>query len=432
MRFARLQSDGVGSPLGIEELVGSARLDYLQLDYPRPRSMAIAGADPPELPEHAVGFGDALRAVVKPLYLDPQLHLVASAGWADAYTCVEAAAAVMVEAGCGDMPMAAVRGSNLLPILDMLEGEGVNLDHAETGARWRELRSPVLAADLQLGAGPLAVALAEHARIVIAGSFDGRAPMIAAAVHAFGWKWHEHDRLAAAAAGSRAASWIDWDSFADGGASGRWRPNWIELDGDGRIIVEPATADERAAARLQQWLREGEGASAEVACSDVREERTSLACGLVGPGQLSVADARGHRDDDCWLLEILYESGFSVEAMIEFSPHADPRWRRHLATVARHALDPGRDDEGLMTIDELHLVGDSGAGWLHVAYQAKTQAECQHVAEQVVKLAAAHHPHARLASGRPMVHVHFGLWPVRVPRDAVDVAVETRLAREWL
>ena len=85
-----------------------------------------------------------------------------------------------------------------------------------------------------------------------------------------------------------------------------------------------------------------------------------------------------------------------------------------------------------MTIDELHLVGDSGAGWLHVAYQAKTQAECQRFAEQVVKLAAAHHPHARLASGRPMVHVHCGLWPVRVPRDAVDVAVETRLAREWI
>ena len=432
MRFARLQSDGVGSPLGIEELVASARLDYLQLDYPRPRSMAVEGTDPPELPEHAVGFGDALRAVVKPLYLDPQLHLFASAGWADAYTCVERAAAVMVEGGCGDMPMAAVRGSNLLPIIDMLEGEGVKLDHAETGARWRELRSPVLAADLQLGAGPLAVALAEQARIVIAGAFDGRAPIIAAAVHAFNWRWQDHDRLAAAAAASRAASWIDWDSFADCAANGRWRPNWIELDGEARIVVEPATADERAAARLQQWLREGDTAATENVCSDVREERASVACGLAGPGQLTVAGARGQSDDDCWQLEILYEAGFSVEAMIEFSPNADPRWRRHLAAIARHALDARRDDEGLLTIEELHLVGDSGAGWLHVAYQARTHAECALVADQIVKLAAAHQPHARLASGRPTVHVHCGLWPVRVPRDAVDVAVETRLAREWI
>ena len=33
-------------------------------------------------------------------------------------------------------------------------------------------------------------------------------------------------------------------------------PNWIELDREARILVEPATADERSAARLQQWLRE--------------------------------------------------------------------------------------------------------------------------------------------------------------------------------
>lgn len=432
MRFARLQSDGVGSPLGIEELVSSARLDYLQLDYPRPRSMAVEGADPPELPEHAVGFGDALRAVVKPLYLDPQLHLIASAGWADAYSCVERAAAVLVNGGCGDMPIAAVRGSNLLPILDMLEGEGVKLDHAETGARWRELRSPVLAADLQLGAGPLAVALAEQARVVIAGAFDGRAPIIAAAVHAFGWKWHEHDRLAAAAAASRAASWIDWDSFADGAAPGSWRPNWIELDGEARIIVEPATADDRSAARLQEWLRGGETHSAAGLGSDVREELAALACGVAGPGQLSIGGAHGRRGDDCWQLEILFESGFSVDAMIEFSPNADPRWRRHLAMVAHNALDAICGSEGLLTVEELHLIGDTGGGWLHIAHQAKTQAECRLVADQIVKLAAAHLPHARLTTGRPTVHVHCGLWPVRVPRDAVDVAVETRLAREWV
>lgn len=432
MRFARLQSDGVGAPLGIEELVDSARLDYLQLDYPRPRWAAVEGTASAELPDHAVGFGDALRSVVKPLYLDPQLHLIASAGWADAYSCVERAAAVLVEGGCGDMPIAAVRGSNLLPILDMLEGEGVKLDHAETGARWRELRSPVLAADLQLGAGPLAVALAEQARVVIAGAFDGRAPIIAAAVHAFGWKWQEHDRLAAAAAASRAASWIDWDSFADGAATGSWRPNWIELDSEARIVVEPATADERSAARLQEWLRVGDAHSAFGMSSDVREECSSLACGVAGPGQLSIESVRGRSDDDCWQLEILYVSGFSVEAMIEFSPSADPRWRRHLATVAHNALDTRCAGGGLLTVEELQLADESGGGWLHIAHQAKTQAECQLVADQIVKLAAAHMPHTRLTTGRPTVHVHCGLWPVRVPRDAVDVAVETRLAREWV
>ena len=111
MRFARLQCDGEGAPLGIEELADSGQLDFLQLDYPRPRWAAVSGVAEAELPEYAVGFGEALRAIVKALYLDKELHLFASAGWADAFSCVERAASVLVEAGCGEVPLAAVRGS---------------------------------------------------------------------------------------------------------------------------------------------------------------------------------------------------------------------------------------------------------------------------------------------------------------------------------
>ena len=76
----------------------------------------------------------------------------------------------------------------------------------------------MLAADLQLGAGPLALALAEQARVIVAGAFDGTAPLVAAGAHRFGWKWDQHDLLAAAAAAWRAASWIDWEAF--GAAAG--------------------------------------------------------------------------------------------------------------------------------------------------------------------------------------------------------------------
>jgi hypothetical protein len=40
--------------------------------------------------------------------------------------------------------------------------------------------------------------------------------------------------------------------------------------------------------------------------------------------------------------------------------------------------------------------------------------------------------YTRLASGPPTVMAQCGVWPTRVPRDAVDIAVETRLAREWV
>lgn len=432
MRFARLQCDVEGAPLGIEDLVESAELDYLQLDYPRPRWTNVEGAVAADLPEYAVGFGETLRSIVKPLYLGTQLHVVASAGWADAFSCVEKAAAVLLETGCGNMPLAAVRGSNLLPILEMLERDGVRLDNAETGARWRELKAPVLAADLQLGAGPLALALAEQARVIVAGAFDGMAPLAAAGAHRFGWKWENYDLLAAAAAASRAATWIDWEAFGgEGAGDAAWRPNRVEINDAGEVLVEPMIADTAAALRLEKWLREAESLANADRHADVRERCSTLQCSIAGSGQLAIRGGQGSASDDCWELEVLYEAGFAVEALVEFSEASDRRWRRHLTTVARTSLRGDRDGDGLLIVEELQGAS-GGGGWLHLAFQSKSRGECQRFAEQVVKLAASHRPHVRLSSGRPAVHVHCHRWPVRVPRDAVDIAVETRVAREWV
>ena len=428
MRFGRLQCDGEGAPLGIEELAVAGQLDYLQLDYPRPRWTTVEGHAPAELPEYAVGFGDALRAIVKPLYLDPQLHVIASAGWGDAFSCVERAAATLVEAGCGDMPLAAVRGSNLLPILEMLEGDGISLQNAETGARWRELTSPILAADLQLGAGPLTLALAEQARVIVAGAFAGASAVTAAAVHTHRWKWQDYDLLAAAGAASNAAIWLDWQAFAETGDLA-WRPHRVELDAAGRILLEPTLADESAAQRLRLWLEQLDAGAEAARRADARPQPSSLLCEPAGNGQLAVQGIQGAASDDCWELEILYEAGFAAEALVEFASTSDRRWRQHLATMARMSLGSDRD-QGLLTVEELQ--GAGGGGWLHLAFQSKIRGECQRFAEQIVKLAAAHRPHLRLSSGRPAVHVHCGRWPVRVPRDAVDIAVETRIAREWV
>jgi hypothetical protein len=178
-------------------------------------------------------------------------------------------------------------------------------------------------------------------------------------------------------------------------------------------------------------LREGESSADAGRHADVRERRETLQCELAGPGQLAISAAQGAPSDDCWELEVLFQTGFAVEALIEFSDEADRRWRQHLATVARTSLQADRDSDGLLTVEELQ--GASGGGsWLHLAFQAKARSACQRFAEQIVKLTAAHRPHARLTAGRPVVHVHCGRWPVRVPRAAVDIAVETRVAREWV
>jgi hypothetical protein len=431
MRFARLQCDSERVPAELGELAGQ-ELDFLQLDYARPRVAVVDGDVPVELRGCALGFADATRALVKTLYLEPDFRVITSAGWSDAYGCVERTANVLVEGGCGEAPMSAIRGSNLLPILEMLEAEGVDLRNAKTGASWRELRDPILAADLQLGGGPIATALAENARVIIAGCYDRAAPAMGFAVATFGLSWGDYDRLAAAAVAARAAEWRNWQEPAEWGVASRPPTSWAELNESGGVTVNGFQARESSTAALERWLRSGNIGDLSEESADVHVDTSATTVRPTASWQVSVEGQRGANTDDCWRLEVLYQAGYSAEAMVELAPDAAPGLQQHLADIANAHLQPENDNAGLLTVAPLQTLTDSGVSWLHLAYQSKSRKACAYFLEQTVRLLAAHAPHVRLASGVPRIHVHCGLWPARVPRDAVDIAVETRLAREWI
>jgi Acyclic terpene utilisation family protein AtuA len=418
-------------PAGLADLAGQ-ELDFLQLDYERPRMMAASGTKPIELPGFATGISQAARTLVKPLFLDPDFRIFTSAGWGDAYGCVERMASILIEGGGTDLPLAAVRGSNLLPILDMLEAEGIQLKNADTGAAWRDLKEPVFAADLQLGGGPLATALAENARVIVAGCYDDAAPATAYAVREFGWSWKDHDRLAAAAVGARAAQWRHWGVDPNDPAPLPWKPGWVELEADGRSTVNGILGGASAVQALQRWLKETKNMKAELRTADVRLNLANISIAATGPQQIAVTGASGAANDDSWRLEILYQAGYSAEATVAFSADAAPQLLEHLAEAAKAYLVPENDPAGLLTVEPLQTLGLAGASWLHLAYQSKSRKACQYFADQAVRLLSAHQLHARLAAGAPRVQAHCGVWPVRVPRDAVDIAVETRPAKEWM
>lgn len=433
VRLARLASECDGVPSELQEVAAGCELDWLQLDYVRPRVVTVSGRAPAELPTHASGFGEALRVLGKTLFLDPQLHIAASAGWDDAYGCVEQAAAVLVEAGCGELPMAAVRGSNLRPVLEMLVPAGVDLRNVETGARWKEMREPILAADLHVGAGPLATAMAEGARVVVAGCFDASAPLTAAAVHEHGWHWHDFQRLAGAAIAARAAAWSDWLLEGDpaeiefiSASSARW----VEVDAYGSSIVDLGRkAGETIVGSVSEYLTSGT-AEKNGLSPDVRPGAFSVK--PASDCQLRIDGCAGQASDGCWDLEILFQSGYAAEALVGFTPQATERARRQIAAAARQCLDDDGRSEGIVTVESLGSLNSSDeTGWLHLACQSRSRSVCQRFVEQTVRLIAAHPALVRFAAGRPAVHAHCGRWPARVPRDAVDIAVETRTAKEW-
>jgi hypothetical protein len=436
IRLVRLHAENDLAPAGLAELVAAGELDLLQLDYDRPR-VAPVTAMHPELPEQATSFDAALRSVARTLFLQPSFCVATNAGWSNSYEAAERAAAILVEAGCPETPVAAVRGSNILPILDDLIANGVRLDNIETGAPWRTLREPILAADVEFGGGPLVTALAEGARVIVAGNYDGAAPAIAAAMHAGSWTWKQLDLLAGAAASARASLWShrhsgDWLSEINTLAAAHGRPR-AQLGPDGQFTLDlghPLDAADVEAFR--KWLTTPKGKNRTYEHSDVTWDATGATIELAGPTQLRVRGVVGTKSDDTWRLKVLYQTGFHAETMLEFSRAATADLRRQVADAfAAHFVDD--DERSLVTVQELASTegSEAAASWMHLECRSKLRTPCVEFADHVTRFAGANRNLVRLAAGRPVVQVDCGVWRARMPRNAIDVAVDTRPAREW-
>lgn len=438
IRLARLHADADVAPTGLVELATAGALDLLQLDYARPRYAPADGPAPPELPEFPRSLADVLRGLCTTLFLEPEFRVIASAGWSNAYLSVEHTAAALVAGGSPQLPVSAVRGSNVMGILDYLVADGGGLEHAQTRAPFSSLKRPVLAADLHLGAGPLATALAEGGRVVIAGCYDEAAPTIAMGMHQFGWRSSDLASLAGAAAAARAAIWshphdANWLAMA-GRLPAVHRQPRLELGSGGEFTIDfSEPVDPADAARLLQWLREGTPRDHRRLHADVQLDASNATAVQRGPTQLHIAGCNGAAVDDYWWLHVLYHAGFFVETMLEFSTGTPWELRRQVVEAFRAHFSDEEDDRSSTTVQELAAADadDSLATWMHVVRRGKTQPPCVELAEHVARFATTNRDFVRLPAGRPTVMVECGLWPTRVPRDAVDLAVDTRPAREW-
>lgn len=437
VRLVRIYAESDHTPAGLASLAAAGPLELLQLDYARPRWAAVTGAATPELPELVESFPDAVRSLCSSLFLEPEFRVVSSAGWGNTYLAVERVARALVEGGSPDIPVSAVRGSNLLGILEFMAADKLPLDNVDTGAKWESLKAPLLSADLLLGAGPILTALDEGGRVVVAGCYDGAAPAIAAAMRTFGWSWQQLDCIAGAAAAARAALWPHrhaCDALAAGGAlpAGQIHPR-VAIETNGEFTVDLSHATEQSdAQQLLSWLQAGKPRDPAHLHADVRFDASGAAVARTGPTQLRSTGCTGVRSDNCWRLEVLYQSGFAAESMIEFSPGAAPL-RTQIAEAFRSNFVDVADERSLVTVQELAAEdGDSAAAsWLHLACRSHERQPCADFAEQVSRFARSNPQVVRLRGGRPAVHVECGLWPARIPRSAVDIAIDTRPAREW-
>jgi hypothetical protein len=329
-------------------------------------------------------FRSYWRDIHKALYLSPSLLVVTNAGGGQVVALMEALAEFLAEHGSADMPIAAIRGGNLIN----------SLEQFVPGEIFSKVQN-ILAAQVEIGAGPIATALVEGARIVVCGDYDPTAPFLAAGVSEGFCTWEEIRQLGHLAAASRFSEML------------------VETFSDGTIKIEPA-----ASGNLGVVQKLGRVQHADLTCDyshlELTPSRTSM----------TISNVAVEPQSEAWNLRLAIDRGYQLEGLI--STEGD-----HHAQLSRYC-------EQEMSPEKFNLkayVSNDGTEpheYLEkLSYHGATLAECQQVLS-AIEFFLSGNGWGAIVEPRPTIEMIQETQWHPILRDELTLAVETRPAREWL
>ena len=303
--------DNLDAPLVLAEKGG---LDYLTLEYLAELTMSILALQRQRDPTagYATDFLDVLERLRPFLKQQPHLKIVTNAGGMNPAGCAARARTMLNQAGLTDRRVAIVTGDDLTPRLDALMDQGWPFTNLDTGEPLSTVRSRVVSANAYLGARPLVEALRLGASVVIAGRVADASLTLAPAVHEFGWRWDDWDRLAS---GTVAGHLIECGAQATGGLWCNWQEATdlaavgypiAEIEPDGAFILTKPLDTGGAVNRetvAEQLLYEV-GDPAAYLTPDVVADFTSVKLTERGPNRVHVGAARGKPATDTYKVSI--------------------------------------------------------------------------------------------------------------------------------
>ena len=174
-------------------------LDYLTLDYLAEVSLSILAIQSARDPSagYARDFLDVVRSLAPRWKSGSKTKLVTNAGGLNPEGCARACREVLRESGCDRLSVYVVTGDDVLPLIKSSPREK-SFSNLETGESITDILDRVVAANVYLGAKPVAEALKAGADIVITGRVTDPALTVGPCVAHFGWSWEDYDRIAGA------------------------------------------------------------------------------------------------------------------------------------------------------------------------------------------------------------------------------------------
>jgi hypothetical protein len=436
-------------------LARDGQIDVLTLEYLAELTMAILSHL--RLKDHRAGyvtdFPELVERLCPVLAEQARLSIVTNAGGLNPPACAIRCAEILAKAGQGSVGIGVVSGDDVLDRIPGWINEGLDLSHLETGAPISTVAGRLVAANVYLGARPIAAALEGGSRIVITGRVADASLTLGPAAAHFGWKWDDWTRLAGASAaghiiecGAQATGglWKGWHELPDTAGIG-YPIARIAADGScvmtkpdgtgGRVSVETVT---------EQILYEIDD-PARYRTPDVDIDFTTIQLTEIAPDQVRVEGTSGRPPSDSLKLVGVYRDGWTASGM--------------LAVVGRNAEAKARA-AGELILERVRRAGVSladslveclGAGdvapgvirpaappfevVLRVTVRDPEKSAVERFCRELAPLVTAGPPGiAGYAAGRPSPRPAFGYWPALLPRSLgkAQTNVDVRTAADWI
>ena len=280
------------------------------------------------------GFNPKLDRFIGPVLarcLRDNIRIVGNFGAANPRGAAARILALARDQGLAPPCVAVVEGDDLTGLLSPHE-----LAARETGGALLRGAGEIVAANLYLGAGPIAQALGQGADVVVTGRVADSALALGPLIHAFGWQDDDWDRLAA---GTLAGHLLECGAQVTGGyfadPPGKTVPGMAEIgyplaevDALGGVVITKPAGSGGRVDRLtvtEQILYEIDDPAAYLA-PDVVLDLTAVTVEEIGRDRVRVTGARGKPQPATLKATVCVDGGVLGEAEISYAgPNAVAR-----------------------------------------------------------------------------------------------------------
>ena len=365
--------------------------------------------------------------------------------------CARQVAAILARTGLGSIRVAAVSGDDLLPRLDELLTSGETFTNLDTGQPFGDVRQKIASANVYLGAeGIVAAAPDQGARIVITGRVADASLTVGPAVHEFGWRWNDWDRLAGA---SVAGHLIECGAQVTGGMFSGWTPE-ISLEnlgypiavlsdsGQFSITKPSGTGGLVSVETVSEQLVYEIGDPKHYLTPDVDADFSQVQLVQSGPDEVQVRGARGHPAPPRFKVSMAYRDGYmAAGTLVVCGKQAAAKARACGELILSRLKSVG------VALQRTHIeclgTGDTLAGvWqrnddalevvLRVSVHDASRESVERFVREFSPLVGSGPPGVTGYTGpRTKPYPVFAYWPTTVARERLASVVDVREAAVW-